>query len=257
ARTVTNVRTGGRTPMAGVFHALTLLLIMLVFAPYAGDVPMATLAAILLYVAYNMGDWGAFPRLRRFSMNHRVLMFTTFALTVVFDLTVAVQVGLVLASLFFIYRISDLTRIERIDLGPEFAQPDGTTVRAYRLFGSLFFGSVGKIDALQTPFDPLPGVMILEMHQVINLDTSGLEALEELRGSVHAGKGRILLVAPNEQPLSLMRRGGFLEKLGPDSVFERLADALASIRRAGGSAAGDEAGADGRAGPDPEPPTGR
>ncbi len=264
ARTVTNVRTGGRTPLAGIFHALTLLLIMLVFAPYAGDVPMATLAAILLYVAYNMGDWGAFPRLRRFSFNHRALMLTTFALTVIFDLTVAVQVGLVLASLFFIYRISDLTRVERIDLGPEFARKDGPTVRAYRLFGSLFFGSVGKIDALQTPFDPLPGVMILEMHQVINLDTSGLEALEELRDSLRSGKGRIVIVAANEQPLSLMRRSGFLDKLGPDSVFETLEDALDSIRQAAeedqGKAAAASEGAGGRAGhqePPPEPPTGR
>ena len=264
ARTVTNVRTGGRTPMAGIFHAATLLLIMLLFAPFAGDVPMATLAAILLYVAYNMGDWGAFPRLRRFSMNHRALMLTTFALTVIFDLTVAVQVGLVLASLFFIYRISDLTRIERIDLGAEFSQPDGPTVRAYRLFGSLFFGSVGKLDALQAPRDPAPGVMILEMHQVINLDTSGLEALEELRHSVQAGKGRILLVAPNAQPLSLMQRSGFLDQLGPDSVFERLSDALESIRQAVGADAGTGAGeapADGApeavAGPDAQPEPGQ
>jgi SulP family sulfate permease len=232
ARTVTNVRTGGRTPMAGVFHALTLLLIMLVFAPYAGDVPMATLAAILLHVAWNMGDWAAFPRLRKFSMNHRALMLTTFALTVVFDLTVAVQVGLVLASLFFIYRVSALTRIERIEIDPEIAQRGGQAIRAYRLFGSLFFGSVGKIDALQTTSrDPDPGVMILEMHQVINLDTSGLEALEELHHSIRSGKGRILIVAPNEQPRSLMQRSGFFDQLGPDSVFASLEEALASIRR--------------------------
>jgi len=141
-------------------------------------------------------------------------------------------VGLVLASLFFIYRISDLTRIERIDLGPEFSQPGAPTVRAYRLFGSLFFGSVGKLDALQAPRDPAPGVLILEMHQVINLDTSGLEALEELRHSVQAGKGRILLVAPNAQPLSLMQRSGFLDHLGPDSVFQSLSDALEAVRQA-------------------------
>lgn len=265
ARTVTNVRTGGRTPMAGVFHALTLLLIMLVFAPYAGDVPMTTLAAILLYVAYNMGDWGAFPRLRRFSPQHRTLMLTTFGLTVVFDLTVAVQVGLVLASLFFIYRVSALTRVERIELGPDIARQAGRTVRAYRLFGSLFFGSVGKIDALQTPFDPLPGVMILEMHQVINLDTSGLEAFEGLLHSLHASKGRMLIVAPNEQPLSLMTRSGFLESLGPDSVFSSLADALDSIRQAepgeatiAGDPSNNASSADAPLGPDQpdEPPSG-
>ncbi len=232
ARTVTNVRSGGRTPLAGIFHAITLLLILLLFAPYAGNVPMATLAAILLYVAYNMGDWGAFPRLRRFTLHHRTLMLTTFGLTVVFDLTVAVQAGLVLASLFFIYRVSALTRIERIPLAPQVAQRTGLTVRAYRLFGSLFFGSVGKIDALQTPFDPLPGVMILELHQVINLDTSGLEALEGLLHSLRSGGGRMLIAAPNEQPLSLMNRSGFMEKLGPDSVFDTLEAALASIRPA-------------------------
>ncbi|MFA7504033.1 MAG: SulP family inorganic anion transporter [Burkholderiaceae bacterium] len=242
ARTVTNVRSGGRTPLAGVFHALTLLLIMLVFAPYAGDVPMATLAAILLHVAWNMGDWAAFPRLRRFSMNHRALMLTTFALTIVFDLTVAVQVGLVLASLFFIYRVSALTRIERIDLGPDIAEQTGQTVRAYRLFGSLFFGSVGKLDALQAPRDPQAGVMILEMHQVINLDTSGLEALEELLHSVRAGKGRIIIVAPNEQPRSIMERSGFLDQLGPDSVYATLEGALASLRLPPADEVGDEGG---------------
>lgn len=261
ARTVTNVRAGARTPMAGVFHAATLLAIMLVLAPYAAHVPMATLAAILLHVAWNMGDWGAFPRLRLFSVSHRVLMVTTFLLTVIFDLTVAVQVGLVLASLFFIYRVSALTRVEEISLDPALTKATDQGIRAYRLFGSLFFGSVGKIDSLQTPFDPVPGITILEMHQVISLDTTGLEALEGLLHSLRLGKGRLIIAAATEQPLSLMQRSGFIGKLGPDSVYPDLAAALAALREQAAAPAGaedpPEAAPPAAADTPPEPPTGR
>jgi SulP family sulfate permease len=139
ARTMTNVRSGARSPVAGIIHAITLLAIVLVLAPLAQNIPMASLAAILLFVAWNMGDWSAFGKLGKFSISYRTIMLATFVLTVIFDITVAIEVGLVLASLFFIHRISSLTRIEPIRLPADIATlPDGTRTEAWRLFGSLF-----------------------------------------------------------------------------------------------------------------------
>jgi SulP family sulfate permease len=231
ARTVTNIRSGARTPVAGLVHSVALLFFMLLLAPLATFIPMAVLAAILLFVAWNMGEWRAFAHLRHFSNNYRLVLLATFLLTVVFDLTVAVQVGLVLASLLFITRVSSLTRIERVRLpGDLAALPDGRTVGAWRVFGSLFFGSVGKLDALLDPSESLPDVVILEMHQVINVDTTGLDALKSLHRHLERRGGRLVLAELNQQPTSLLRRSGFLDELGPHSAFTRLDDAYEYLR---------------------------
>lgn len=233
ARTVTNIRSGARTPIAGIVHALALLVFMLLLAPMAQHIPMSVLAAILLFVAWNMGEWHAFARLRYFSNNYRVVMLATFLLTVVFDLTVAVQVGLVLASLLFIVRISSLTRIEKVRLPADLATlPSGRTVGAWRVFGSLFFGSVGKLEALLNPAERLPDVMVLEMHQVINLDSTGLDALKGLHRHLERQGGRLILAELNEQPMSLLRRSGYLDVLGTENVFTRLEAAYEGIRSA-------------------------
>lgn len=233
ARTSANVRSGGRTPVAGIVHALTLLAIMLLAAPLARHVPLAALAAILLFVAWNMGDWGEFARLRQFSVQYRTIMVSTFLLTVMVDLTVAVQIGLVLAALFFILRISSLTTIEPVgaqDGGPA-SLPAG--VAAYRIFGSLFFGAVGKLEALvetasgQAP----PRVLVLDLHMVINLDSTCLDTLEGLHRSLRKRGATLLLCAANEHPLSLMRRSGFLETLGKENLLADLPAALARAAR--------------------------
>lgn len=145
ARTVTNVRAGASSPVAGVVHALVLLLIVLAAAPLAANVPLAVLSGILLFVAWNMGEWHEFARLRQYNYTYRTILVGTFLLTVIFDLTVAVEVGLVLACVFFIYRMSTLFRVE-----PKAAPlPDALPhVRVFRLYGSLFFGAVGKVEAL-------------------------------------------------------------------------------------------------------------
>ena len=229
ARTVTNIRSGGRTPIAGIVHAGTLLLIVLALAPLAASIPLASLAAILLFVAWNMGDWKEFARLRQFSNNYRAVLLTTFLLTVIFDVTVAVEIGLVLASLMFIFRISSLTRVEEIALPADYAHtPDGRSIVAYRVFGSLFFGSVTKLEQLLDPARPHE-VVVLEMDKVINLDTTGLDALESLHRMLVRRGGRLVIAEPNPQPLSLIRRSGFLEELGPDAVFEELDEALAAL----------------------------
>ncbi len=227
ARTVTNVRSGARTPVAGIVHAFTLLLIIMFAAPYAVHIPLAALSAILLWVAYSMGEWREFTRLRQFSMFYRATLVSTFLLTVIFDLVVAVEVGLVLSSLFFIYRISSLTSVEDIALPFDQSRlPDGRTVGAYRLFGSLFFGSVTKLEFLLDPARPLPKVLILEMHKVINIDTTAMDALESVHARVVREGGLMLVAGANEQPLSLMRRSGFVKLLGPENLRSSLEDAL-------------------------------
>ena len=227
ARTMTNVRSGARSPVAGIVHAVTLLLIIVVAAPLAGLIPLAALAAILLWVAYSMAEWGEFAKLRHYSMFYRITMLSTFFLTVIFDLVVAVEVGLILASLFFIYRMSALTRVDTIALPLEQSRlPDGRVVGAVRIFGSLFFGSVTKLERLLDPNAKLPDVLIVEMHQTINMDNSGLDALESLQKLITRRGGLMMIAGANEQPLMLMKRSGFVKLLGEDNLRSSLEDAL-------------------------------
>jgi sulfate permease, SulP family len=207
ARTVTNIRSGARSPVAGILHAATLLLILLAAAPFAAGVPLAALAAVLLYVAWTMGEWRQFAHLGRYEMKYPVIMLSTFALTVVFDLTVAVQVGLLLSALFFIYRMSSISRIERVEAE---SSPE---VEVYRLYGSLFFASVSMLEPLLDPERRLPKRLVLDMRWLITLDTSGLDALTALREQLARSGGRLVISGCGGQPEALMRRAGFLDQL--------------------------------------------
>jgi SulP family sulfate permease len=225
ARTVTNIRTGARSPVAGMLHAVVLLVIVLVAAPLAKNIPLASLAAILLFVAYNMGEWREFRRLRHFAVNYRILVIVTFMLTVIIDLTAAVEVGLVLACLFFMYRVSSLTRIEPI--APKLlGQPLPEGVAAYAIFGSLFFGAVGKLQSVIESASLPANALILELHQLIYLDTTGLDALETLHRKLSSSGSQLILCGPNHQPLEIMRQSGFLRRLGPEHCLETLEDAI-------------------------------
>ena len=229
ARTMTNVRSGARSPVAGIVHAVTLFLVLVALAPAAGYIPLSALAAVLLWVAFNMVAWRELRELRKFSMFYRSILVATLTLTVVFDLTVAVEVGLVLSSLFYIYRISSLTTVEPLALPPGYAGRSGPRVGIWELFGSIFFGSVTKLEALLDPAKPLPEVVILEMHKVINCDTTGLDALESLHGALGRRGGRLILVDLNEQPASLLQRSGFAETLGRENIFASLQGALDDV----------------------------
>lgn len=232
ARTSTNVKSGGRTPVAGMVHAVVLLGIVLIAAPLASYVPLATLSAIVMVVAVNMGEWHEFKELRRYSWNYRVILLATFFVTVLFDLTIAVELGMVLASLFFIYRMSELTRIERLPMkeeahDPRFLYPDGTMrVATWQLFGSLFFGAVNKLEELLDPREGHPEVVILDMTRLIQLDTTGLEGLENLRDKLAKRGCRLILCGLNSQPGSLLFRSGFIDQLGDDNVCADLTQAL-------------------------------
>nr|MBL8456779.1 STAS domain-containing protein [Zoogloeaceae bacterium] len=240
ARTATNVRSGGRTPVAGMIHALTLVAIVIAAAPLAAAIPLATLSAIVVMVSINMGEWHAmqWSQLRRYSNNYRVILLGTFFITVVFDLTLAVEIGMLLASLFFIYRMSDLTRIEPVPLeqyrGFEhlfeldtLTRADGSQrILAYRLFGSLFFGAANKLENLLTEQQGRADVVILDLEKVVNIDTTGLDILQTFHRNLAKRGATLVFCGLNTQPGSIIARSGFIDALGPDNITRNLAEAL-------------------------------
>jgi SulP family sulfate permease len=207
ARTVTNIRSGAVSPVAGMVHAVSLAAVVLLAAPLAAHIPLAVLAGVLLFVAWNMGEWREFGRLKQFSNHYRLMMLSTFFVTIVFDLTVAVELGLVLAVVLFVRRQSALFRA---DIG----QQNSERTEA-RLYGTLFFGAVTKLDALQlAAADAAPGsVMRLDTRQLISLDTTGLDALEQLHRSLEKRGARLVLWGLNPQPRSLLERSGFAQHI--------------------------------------------
>jgi len=227
ARTVTNLRAGATTPVAGMVHAAALLLIVLLAAPLALYVPLAVLAGILLFVAWNMGEWHEFARLRQFSLGYRTTLLGTFVLTVVFDLTVAVEVGLVSACVFFIWRMGTLFRAE-----PMAAALPGVVV--FRLYGALFFGAVGRIEELEARVPAGTRAVVLEMQRLVSMDASGLDALVQLHRVLQHRGVRLLLAELNEQPRSLVQRGGLAAALGENGLAGTLAEALDQLAPAAG-----------------------
>lgn len=207
ARTVTNIRSGAVSPVAGIVHAATLAAVVLIAAPLAQHIPLAVLAGVLLFVAWNMGEWREFVRLRQFSNHYRLMMVSTFLVTIVFDLTVAVELGLVLAVVLFVRRQSDIFRAE-----PVAATEHQLT---YRLYGSLFFGAVAKIDPIVAAVEqsPQPVNVMLDASQLISLDTTGLDALEQLHKALDKRGGHLSMVGLHPQPRSLIERTGFNGRL--------------------------------------------
>ena len=226
ARTATNIRSGGRTPIAGAIHSLVLLAVVLALAPLADSIPLATLSAIVVMVSVHMGEWHAFAHLRRYSIAYRTTMVGTFLITVVFDLTLAVEIGLVMASLFFIRRVSDLTRIEPVRLGDDVNVNDDRML-VFRLFGSLFFGAANKLEDLLLEVNRNPRVIVLELDKVISIDTSGLDILQTLHRSMMRRGATLILCELNPQPRSLLVRSGFIDAIGAQNVTDTLAQALA------------------------------
>ena len=241
ARTATNIRSGGHTPVAGMIHAFVLLAVVLALAPLASHIPLATLSAIVVIVSVNMGEWHAFAwkELTRYSQQYRIILLGTFFVTVVFDLTLAVELGMVLASLFFIYRMSDLTRVERIALEDYYgvealSRPDGTPrILAYRVFGSLFFGAANKLENLMLLQDGHPDAMILDMEKVINIDTTGLDMLQALHRALEKRGAQLILCDLNAQPASIVQRSGFTETIGSENLAGNITDALLRAQRCG------------------------
>jgi sulfate permease, SulP family len=212
ARTVTNIKSGGTSPIAGMVHALTLLAVVLVAAPMAGHIPLAALAAILMFVAWNMGEWREFLLLRQYRTPYRITLLTVFFLTVVFDLTAAVEFGLVAACLTFIYRISSLSRSESVNPTehPHLAGQQAH-IQAWRLYGALFFGAVKLIeeieDQLTTP------IVVVDLKNVIYVDSSGADALMNLIHTCRKKQVQLIVCGLLHQPMDIARRSGLIEHL--------------------------------------------
>jgi sulfate permease, SulP family len=225
ARTVTNVKNGGSTPVAGMVHALTLLLVMWLAAPLAGSVPLAALSAILMFVAWNMGEWREFVHLRQFRVPYRLTLLSVFLLTVVVDLTVAVEVGLIAACLTFIYRISSLSRSEVVPAQQHpVLQGDTSQVQAHRLYGALFFGAVKLVEAIE---DNLPKqTLVLDLKNLIYVDSSGADALLALARSCRQKNVRLIVCGLAHQPLDIAQRSGLLGVLAAHNLADDLASGL-------------------------------
>lgn len=239
ARTATNVKSGGRSPVAGIIHAFTLLAIILVAAPLAKFIPLATLSAVLVNVAIHMGEWHNFSRLPKWPVCDTAVFLTAFGLTVVVDLTVAVEIGMVLAAVLFIKRSSETTQIMAVDettetegshhslVGKEV--PEGVMI--YRMMGAFFFGAVDKLESALKREKQEPDVLILRMRKVVAMDATGLNALEDLYERMHRKGKHLVLSAPHTNPTIVMEKAGFLERLGRENVCPHVDAALDRARQ--------------------------
>ena len=237
ARTATNVRSGARTPVAGMVHAVTLLLVLLLLAPLARHIPLAGLAAVLMVVAYRMGEWHQFTRLRRWPKSDAATFLVAFVLTIIADLTLAVGAAMILAAAFLIKQLSETSHVtadEEVTRGnaPEQSAtgkivPDGVMV--FRVFGAFFFGAADKLETALRRAGQEPEVLILRMRDVLTLDATGLDALEDLLEKLRVKNRHLILCGPHTQPYFALDRAGFFDRLGRDNLC---ADMDASLVRA-------------------------
>lgn len=226
ARTVTNIKSGASSPIAGLVHAATLLAVIWVAAPLAANIPLATLSAILMFVAWNMGEWRAFKALRQFRLPYRVTLLAVFFLTVIFDLTIAVEVGLFAACATFTYRISSLSRSEAVHTeGHPILLGHERDVHGHRLYGALFFGAVKLLEAMA---QDLPRrALVLDLKNLIYIDTSGAEALHDLHRSCQRAGVRLLICGCAHQPEEMLSRSGLVRALPAQDWAPDLAQGLA------------------------------
>ena len=238
ARTATNVKCGGLTPVAGIMHSLTLFVILLAAAPLAKYIPLPTLSAVLVNVALNMGEWHNFRRLSKWPVSDAIVFMAAFSLTVVVDLTVAVEIGMVLASVLFIKRVSETTQITAVDESSETEGPQHSLighevpegVMVYRIFGSFFFGAADKLDTALRQSKIEPEVLILRMRKVVAMDATGLNALEDLFERLEGSGKHLILSGPHTQPLYAMEKAGFIERIGRNNLCGDIEDALIRAR---------------------------
>lgn len=243
ARTATNVRNGGRTPVAGMVHALTLLLITLFFGRWAALIPMAVLAAILVVVSYHMADWRTFASELRAPKSDVIVLLLTFFLTVLVDLTVAVEVGLVAAAFLFMKRMSEVTNVSALTRefveetgvdSPLYADVAGRTipqgVQIYAIDGPFFFGAAEKFKETLGALAGAPRVLVLIMRQVSAIDSTGLHALKDMVGRFRAGGTAVLVVGLHAQPMVALERAGLLDVLGHDNLVGTIDEALERAR---------------------------
>lgn len=238
ARSVVNVRAGARTPVAGLIHAGLLLLVLLIAAPLVSHIPLATLSAVLVVAAFRMVSWKQFARLTRWPFSDSSVFLATFALTVLTNLTLAVEVGVVLAALLMVKRIAETSQITAVDEATETegshhslvgkSVPEGVLI--FRVFGAFFFGVVDKLDDELKRAKREPEILVLRVRKVLAIDASGLQALEDLHAKLRAKGKHLILSAPHTQPLAVMENAGFIDRIGRENVCPDITTALARAR---------------------------
>lgn len=229
ARTATNIKNGGRTPVAGMIHALTLLCIMLFFGKWASYIPLASLAAVLVVVAYNMSEWRSFVALLRGPRSDVLVLLLTFGLTVILDLTVAIELGMVMAAFLFMRRMAQVTQVnvitggmdddheeEREDAGSKIHVPKG--VEVYEINGPLFFGAAHKFEEALSQVERRPRLMIIRMRYVPAVDSTGLRMLGQIVRKSRKQKIGVILSGVQEQPMHAMEQAGLLDLIGRENV---------------------------------------
>lgn len=237
ARTMTNINNGGRTPVAGIIHAIVLLLILLFLGPLTKHIPMACLAGVLIIVSYNMSEWRTFRSLLKNSKSEVTVLVATFSLTVIFDLTIAIEIGLLLAMVLFMKRMSEATKVsvikDELDLAAESESrkeeeklilPKG--VEVYEIDGPFFFGVANKFDESMKIIGDKPKVRIIRMRRVPFMDTTGLHNLESLLRLSQTEKIQIVLSGVNEQVKEVLVKSGFAAKIGEANICSNIHEAL-------------------------------
>jgi SulP family sulfate permease len=234
ARTATNVRSGAKTPVAGMIHALTLLAVILFAAPLVKNVPLAALAGILFMVAYNMGDWAEIPEILKLTKMDISVWLLTLTLTVVADLTLAVEVGMILAAFSFIRKISMTTTVskvtdEYIEDGRAHILQDKAIpeyIAVYRIHGPFLFGVTDKVGEITEDIASLPPIVIIRLRNMTAIDATGIAALEELAAQLQASGRTMLVCGARPQPATLMREAGFERHVGGENICENINQAL-------------------------------
>jgi SulP family sulfate permease len=234
ARTATNIRSGARTPVAGIVHAITLLAVLLFAAPLARFIPMAVLASILFVVSYNMGQWGETLRLLRLTRSAVVVWLVTFGLTVMADLTTAVEFGMILAALTFIRSVAETTSVSPVTkdyilTGRAHVLHDKQIPEYVRIFsvqGALLFGASQKLEVITRRVEKLPSIVILRLRGMSAVDSTGLSAIEEVASRLWASGRHLLLCGAKEQPARMIHQSVFEERIGADNICSNIQHAL-------------------------------
>ncbi|MEI6085438.1 MAG: SulP family inorganic anion transporter [Verrucomicrobiota bacterium] len=239
ARTATNIRSGARTPVAGLVHSVTLLVIMLVAAPWAKFIPLTALSAVLIMVAYRMGEWENFRELAHSTKSDFGVMVITFALTVIFDLTIAVGVGLSMAAVLFVRRMEEISHIRLVTPETEMDSGGGSIrgkvvpegVLVYRIEGPFFFGAAEKLETALERYSTVPRVVIFRMRNVPAVDATGLHALEIMLDKFHRKGTQLILSGIQPQPMKVLYNAGFVDKIGLDNVCANIDVALSRAQQ--------------------------
>jgi len=235
ARTATNFRSGARTPLAGIVHSFTLLAVILVLAPLAKFVPLATLAAVLLVVAYNMGEWKEIPSILRLEMAEKSVWFITFVLTVLADLTVAVAVGMALAALLYIHRVAGTTTVSLVtpayvEEGRAHSLQDHeipSYVTVLRIHGPFLFGTAEQLTAQAEHLQNFARIVILRLRNMTAIDSTGLHALESFSEQLKASGRTLILCGARRQPGEFLHQSKFIQHIGAENIQPHIQGALA------------------------------